>query len=323
MAETYRRRLLIVGSGAAGLTAAIYAARANLKPLVVQGLQPGGQMTITTDVENYPGFADVIQGPWLMEQMQKQAENVGTEFLSDLIVEVDFSSRPYRALGDSGDTYLADAVVIATGAQARWLGLDSERRFNGRGVSACATCDGFFYRDQEVAVAGGGNTAVEEALYLSNICSRVTLVHRRDELRAEKIMQERLFRNPKIEVVWDSVVEEVTGGSGPMDGVEGVSLRNVKTGETSSLKVGGLFVAIGHDPATAAFKDRIEMDDEGYILASPNSTKTSIAGVFAAGDCVDKVYRQAVTAAGMGCMAALEAEKYLAEQEADAAAAAE
>jgi len=323
MAETYRRRLLIVGSGAAGLTAAIYAARANLKPLVVQGLQPGGQMTITTDVENYPGFADVIQGPWLMEQMQKQAENVGTEFLSDLIVEVDFSSRPYRALGDSGDTYLADAVIIATGAQARWLGLDSERRFNGRGVSACATCDGFFYRDQEVAVAGGGNTAVEEALYLSNICSRVTLVHRRDELRAEKIMQERLFRNPKIEVVWDSVVEEVTGGSGPMDGVEGVSLRNVKTGETSSLKVGGLFVAIGHDPATAAFKDQIEMDDEGYILASPNSTKTSIAGVFAAGDCVDKVYRQAVTAAGMGCMAALEAEKYLAEQEADAAAAAE
>jgi thioredoxin reductase (NADPH) len=323
MAETYRRRLLIAGSGAAGLTAAIYAARANLKPLVVHGLQPGGQMTITTDVENYPGFADVIQGPWLMEQMQKQAENVGTEFLSDLIVEVDFSSRPYRALGDSGDTYLADAVIIATGAQARWLGLDSERRFNGRGVSACATCDGFFYRDQEVAVVGGGNTAVEEALYLSNICSRVTLVHRRDELRAEKIMQERLFRNPKIEVVWDSVVEEVTGGSGPMDGVEGVSLRNVKTGETSSLKVGGLFVAIGHDPATAAFKDRIEMDGEGYILASPNSTKTSIAGVFAAGDCVDKVYRQAVTAAGMGCMAALEAEKYLAEQEADAAAAAE
>ena len=323
MAETYRRRLLIAGSGAAGLTAAIYGARANLKPLVVQGLQPGGQMTITTDVENYPGFADVIQGPWLMEQMQKQAENVGTEFLSDLIVEVDFSSRPYRALGDSGDTYLADAVIIATGAQARWLGLDSERRFNGRGVSACATCDGFFYRDQEVAVVGGGNTAVEEALYLSNICSRVTLVHRRDELRAEKIMQERLFRNPKIEVVWDSVVEEVTGGSGPMDGVEGVSFRNVKTGETSSLKVGGLFVAIGHDPATAAFKDRIEMDDEGYILASPNSTKTSIAGVFAAGDCVDKVYRQAVTAAGMGCMAALEAEKYLAEQEADAAAAAE
>jgi thioredoxin reductase (NADPH) len=294
-----------------------------LKPLVVHGLQPGGQMTITTDVENYPGFADVIQGPWLMEQMQKQAENVGTEFLSDLIVEVDFSSRPYRALGDSGDTYLADSVIIATGAQARWLGLDSERRFNGRGVSACATCDGFFYRDQEVAVVGGGNTAVEEALYLSNICSRVTLVHRRDELRAEKIMQERVFRNPKIEVVWDSVVEEVTGGSGPMDGVEGVSLRNVKTGETSSLKVGGLFVAIGHDPATAAFKDRIEMDGEGYILASPNSTKTSIAGVFAAGDCVDKVYRQAVTAAGMGCMAALEAEKYLAEQEADAAAAAE
>jgi thioredoxin reductase (NADPH) len=305
------------------LTAAIYAARANLKPLVVHGLQPGGQMTITTDVENYPGFADVIQGPWLMEQMQKQAENVGTEFLSDLIVEVDFSSRPYRALGDSGDTYLADAVIIATGAQARWLGLDSERRFNGRGVSACATCDGFFYRDQEVAVVGGGNTAVEEALYLSNICSRVTLVHRRDELRAEKIMQERVFRNPKIEVVWDSVVEEVTGGSGPMDGVEGVSLRSVKTGKTSSLKVGGLFVAIGHDPATAAFKDRIEMDDDGYILASPNSTKTSIAGVFAAGDCVDKVYRQAVTAAGMGCMAALEAEKYLAEQEADAAAAAE
>jgi thioredoxin reductase (NADPH) len=323
MAETHRRRLLIIGSGAAGLTAAIYASRANLKPLVVHGLQPGGQMTITTDVENYPGFADVIQGPWLMEQMQRQAENVGTEFAADLIAEVDFSTRPFRAVGDSGDTYLADAVIVATGAQARWLGLDSERRFNGRGVSACATCDGFFYRNQEVAVVGGGNTAVEEALYLSNICSRVTMVHRRDELRAEKIMQERLFRNPKIDVVWDSVVEDVTGGDGPMDGVEGVSLRNVKTGETSSLKITGLFIAIGHDPATAAFKGELEMDEEGYILAAANSTRTSLAGVFAAGDCVDKIFRQAVTAAGMGCMAALEAEKFLAEQEAEAAAAAE
>ena len=323
MADTHRCKLLIIGSGAAGLTAGIYAARANLKPVIVHGLQPGGQMTITTDVENYPGFADVVQGPWLMEQMQKQAENVGTEFISDLIVEVDLSVQPRRCVGDSGDVYLADAVIVATGAQARWLGLESEQRFNGRGVSACATCDGFFYRNQEVAVVGGGNTAVEEALYLANICSKVTLIHRRDELRAEKIMQERLLRHPKIEVLWDSVVEEVTGGEGPMDGVEGVVLRNVKTEETHSLNVAGLFVAIGHDPATAAFRGHLEMDADGYIITAAGTTKTAVPGIFAAGDCVDKVYRQAVTAAGMGCMAALEAEKYLAEQEALSAAAAE
>ena len=323
MAETHHHKVLIIGSGAAGLTAAIYTARANLKPLVARGLQPGGQMTITTDVENYPGFADVIQGPWLMEQMQKQAENVGTAFVEDIITEVDFSARPLRCTGDSGDIYLADAIIIATGAQARWLGLPSEQHFNGRGVSACATCDGFFYRNQEVAVVGGGNTAVEEALYLANICSKVTLVHRRDSLRAEKIMQDRLLRHPKIEVVWDSVVEEVVGGDGPMDGVDGLMLKNVKTNQTSRLDVTGLFVAIGHDPATASFKGSVDMDDEGYIIAGPNSTKTSAPGVFAAGDCVDKIYRQAVTAAGMGCMAALETEKYLGELEDDAAQAAE
>ncbi len=313
MGETHRAKLLIIGSGAAGLTAAIYAARANLKPHLVSGLQPGGQMTITTDVENYPGFADVIQGPWLMEQMQSQAEKVGTVISNDTIVEADFSARPMRCLGDSGAEYLADAVVVATGAQARWLGLDSEKKFNGRGVSACATCDGFFYRNQEVAVVGGGNTAVEEALYLSNICSKVTLIHRRDQLRAEQIGQQRLFKNPKIDMIWDSVIEEVTGGAGPMDGVEGVTYKNVKTGETSKLPVTGVFVAIGHDPATAPFKGLLDMDGENYILTAPESTKTSVAGVFAAGDCVDKVFRQAVTAAGKGCMAALEAEKYLSE----------
>ena len=255
--------------------------------------------------------------------MQKQAEKVGTTFVSDLIVEADFSSSPRRCVGGSGDIYLADAVIVATGAQARWLGLESEQRFNGRGVSACATCDGFFYREQEVAVVGGGNTAVEESLYLANICSKVTLIHRRDELRAEKIMQERLFRHPKIEVIWDSVVEEVTGGDGPMDGVEGVVVRNVKTDDLKELDVKGLFVAIGHDPATSAFEGHLTMDEDGYILTAANSTKTEVPGIFAAGDCVDKIYRQAVTAAGMGCMAALEAEKYLAEQESHSAAAAE
>ncbi len=323
MAETHHHKVLIIGSGAAGLTAAIYTARANLEPIVARGLQPGGQMTITTDVENYPGFADVIQGPWLMEQMQKQAENVGTAIVEDIITEVDFTTRPLRCTGDSGNIYLADAIIIATGAQARWLGLPSEQHFNGRGVSACATCDGFFYRNQEVAIVGGGNTAVEEALYLANICSKVTLVHRRDSLRAEKIMQDRLLRHPKIKVIWDCVVEEVVGGDGPMDGVDGLVLKNVKTGETSRLDVTGLFVAIGHDPATAAFKGSVDMDDEGYIIAATNSTKTSAPGVFAAGDCVDKIFRQAVTAAGMGCMAALESEKYLAELEDDAAQAAE
>jgi thioredoxin reductase (NADPH) len=308
-------KVLIIGSGAAGLTAAIYAARANLSPLLIEGLQPGGQMTITTDVENYPGFADVIQGPWLMEQMKAQAEHVGTRILADIIKEVEFGGRPILCHGDSGEAYSADALIVATGALARWLGLEGEKKFSGRGVSACATCDGFFYCGQEVAVVGGGNTAVEEALYLANICSKVTVIHRRDELRAEKIGQDRLFKNPKVEVIWDSVVEDILGGDGPMDGVEGVRLHNVKTDAARDLAVTGVFVAIGHDPATEIFKGKLELDDEGYIVAAPNSTRTSIPGVFAAGDCVDKVFRQAVTAAGMGCMAALEAEKYLTEME--------
>lgn len=322
-AKTEHVKVLIIGAGAAGLTAGIYTARAGLEPLLVAGLQPGGQMTITSEVENYPGFADPIQGPWLMEQMQKQAENVGTRIAYDIITEVDFSVRPLRCTGDGGAVYLADAVIIATGAQARWLGLPSEQHFNGRGVSACATCDGFFYRNKDVVVVGGGNTAVEEALYLANICKSVTLVHRRDSLRAEKIMQDRLFRHEKVRVVWDSAVDEVLGGNGPMAGVEAVRVRNLKSGETSDIPADGLFVAIGHDPATTVFKGQMPMDEEGYLLASANSTKTQIAGVFAAGDCVDKVFRQAVTAAGMGCMAALEAEKFIAEAEDAARQAAE
>ena len=322
MGQHHHSKVLIIGSGPAGYTAAIYAARANLKPMLVAGLQPGGQMTITTDVENYPGFADVIQGPWLMEQMQKQAEHVGTRMINDLIVDVDFTKRPFRATGDGGDTYSGDTVIIATGAQARWLGLESEQKFQGFGVSACATCDGFFFRDQEVCIVGGGNTAVEEAIYLTHHASKVTLIHRRDTLRAEKIMQDRLFKNPKVTAVWDSVLEEVLGDSDPL-GVTGVRVRNVKTGAVREIPCQGVFIAIGHDPATAVFKGKVEMDAEGYILTAPDSTATNIAGVFAAGDVKDKIFRQAVTAAGMGCMAALEVEKYLAAQEDQTSAAAE
>ena len=285
-----------------------------LKPVVIQGNQPGGQMTITTDVENYPGFADVVQGPWLMEQMRAQAEHVGTEFIMDHIVKVDLRRRPFRLSGDSGDTYTCDALVIATGAQARWLGLPSEEQFKGYGVSACATCDGFFYKGKRVVVVGGGNTAVEEALFLTNFAEKVTIVHRRDSFRAEKIMQERLFKNPKVEVVWNSVLDEVVGTGDPRK-VTGVKLRNVTTGDTSMLSVDGVFVAIGHVPATGLFKDQLEMNASGYLITEPDSTRTSIPGVFAAGDVKDEVFRQAVTAAGMGCMGALEAERYLAKLE--------
>jgi thioredoxin reductase (NADPH) len=314
MAERIETKVLIIGSGPAGYTAAIYAARAALSPVMVQGLQPGGQLTITTDVENYPGFADVIQGPWLMEQMQAQAEHVGTRLISDTIVSVDLSKRPFVAIGDGGTEYVAETLIISTGAQARWLGLEGEQTFQGFGVSACATCDGFFYRGKEVAVVGGGNTAVEEALFLTNFATKVTLIHRRDELRAEKLLQERLFRNEKIEVVWDSVVEEILGDKDPL-GVTGVRLRNVKTGESSELSTHGVFIAIGHLPSTELFKGQIPLDEEGYIIKAPDSTATAVPGVFAAGDVTDKVYRQAVTAAGMGCMAALEAEKFIAVQE--------
>jgi thioredoxin reductase (NADPH) len=313
-------KLVVLGSGPAGYTAAIYAARAMLKPVVIQGMQPGGQMTITTDVENYPGFAEVIQGPWLMEQMQAQAAHVGTEFIMDHIARVDLSRRPFRLEGDSGDTYTCDALIIATGAQARWLGLASEEKFKGHGVSACATCDGFFYKGKKVAVFGGGNTAVEEALFLTNFASKVTIVHRRDAFRAERIMQERLFKNPKIEVIWDSVLQEVTGSETPKS-VTGVSVKNVKTGKVTQLPVDGVFVAIGHAPATELFKGQLEMKESGYLVTAPDSTRTSIPGVFAAGDVKDDIFRQAVTAAGMGCMAALEAERYLAKLENMAAAA--
>ena len=311
MSDTLHAPVLIIGSGPAGYTAAIYAARASLSPVMVTGMEPGGQLTITTDVENYPGFADVIQGPWLMEQMEAQAKHVGTDIINDLIVSVDFSGRPFKAVGDSGRVYTSDAVVIATGAQARWLGLPSEQKFQGFGVSACATCDGFFYRGKEVAVVGGGNTAVEEALYLTNHASKVTLIHRRDSLRAEKILQKRLFDHEKIEVVWDTTLEEVLGDETPL-GVTGMKLKNLKTGEVSERAVDGVFVAIGHVPATAVFKGHVDMDEGGYILKAADSTATNVPGVFAAGDVTDKIYRQAVTAAGMGCMAALEVEKYLA-----------
>ena len=315
MPQTHRTKMLILGSGPAGYTAAIYATRANLAPILVRGIQPGGQLSITTDVENYPGFETAIQGPWLMEQMYKQCTHVGTLILEDIIVKVDLSKRPYVATGDSGDTYIADTLVICTGAQARWLGLESETKFRGTGVSACATCDGFFFRGKNVAVVGGGNTAVEEALYLTNHVAKVTLIHRRDTLRAEKMLQARLLKHPKIEVVWNSAVDEVLGTGTPAT-VTGLALKNLVTGERSTLAVDGLFVAIGHVPATELFKGQLALDAEGYILTKPDSTATDLPGVYAAGDVKDKIFRQAVTAAGMGCMAALEAEKFIAHAEA-------
>ena len=320
MPQTHRTKMLIIGSGPAGYTAAIYATRASLDPLMVRGMQPGGQLSITTDVENYPGFETAIQGPWLMEQMYKQCEHIGTRILEDLIVKIDLSKRPFVATGDAGDTYVADTVVICTGAQARWLGLESETKYRGAGVSACATCDGFFFRGKNVAVVGGGNTAVEEALYLTNHAAKVTLIHRRDTLRAEKMLQARLLKHPKVEIVWNSAVEEVLGSGTPAS-VSGLALKNLVTGERRNLAVDGLFVAIGHVPATEVFKGQLDMDAEGYIRTKPDSTATDIPGVYAAGDVKDKIFRQAVTAAGMGCMAALEAEKFLAHSEAHAQAA--
>ncbi len=314
MAESRQSPVLIIGAGPAGLTAAIYAARAALEPILVAGLSPGGQLTITTDVENYPGFAEVIQGPWLMEQMIAQAANVGTGIVQDVITGADLSRRPFVCRGDSGASYQADAVIIASGAEARWLGLPSEQQLRGAGVSACATCDGFFFRGKRVAVVGGGNTAVEEALFLTHHAAEVTLIHRRDVLRAEKILQQRLFANPKIRVMWNSRVEEILGGGTP-ETVEGLRLIDVRTGKTAELAVDGVFVAIGHEPNTKIFAGQVAMDNEGYILTAPGSTRTSVAGVFAAGDVQDRIFRQAVTAAGSGCMAALEAEKWLAAAE--------
>ena len=310
MSNARHAKVLILGSGPAGYTAAIYAARAMLKPLLIQGIQPGGQLTITTDVENYPGFAEPIQGPWLMEQMEAQARHVGTEIIFDHISKVDLRSRPYRLEADSGDLFTCDVLIICTGAQARWLGIPSEEHFKGRGVSACATCDGFFYRGKEVIVVGGGNTAVEEAIFLTNFASKVTVVHRRNEFRAERIMQERLFKNPKIEVVWDTAIDEIVGTEAPKS-VTGVRLKNVKTGIVHERKADGVFIAIGHAPATELFKGQLPMKDNGYLITQPDSTATGVPGVYAAGDVKDETYRQAVTAAGMGCMAALEAEKYL------------
>ena len=307
-------RCLIVGSGPAGYTAAVYAARALLDPVLIQGIQPGGQLTITTDVENYPGFADVVQGPWLMEQMEAQAKHVGTEIINDIVLTADLSRRPFRLTTDSGQDWLAETLIICTGAQAKWLGIPSEQKFQGFGVSACATCDGFFYRGKEVVVVGGGNTAVEEALFLTNFASKVTVVHRKDEFRAEKILQERLFAHPKIEVIWDSAIDEVTGGTQPM-GVTGVRLKNVKTGDLREVSADGVFIAIGHAPASQLFKGQLEMDASGYLQVKAGTTATAVEGVYAAGDVTDDVYRQAVTAAGMGCMAALEAVRFLAEED--------
>ena len=307
---TKHTKVLILGSGPAGYTAAIYAARALLKPILVFGSEPGGQLTTTTDVENFPGFAKVIQGPWLMEEMKGQAKAVGTEMIQDHISKVDLSNKPFTAHGDSGQIYTADSIIISTGAQARWLNLESEQKFRGFGVSACATCDGFFFKDKEVAVVGGGNAAVEEAMFLTKFASKVKLIHRRNELRAEKMLQEKLKANKKIEIIWDSVVHEVLGSKEPK-GVHGLKIKNVKDNKISELKLDGLFVAIGHDPATSLFKNQLKMDKEGYLITKPDSTQTNIPGVFAAGDVKDKIFRQAVTAAGMGCMAALEAEKHL------------
>lgn len=320
MATPQHVKVLIIGSGPAGYTAAIYAARAMLEPVLIQGMQPGGQLTITTDVENYPGFADVIQGPWLMEQMQKQAEHVGTRIVYDHVNQVDLDHRPFRVHLDSGETYLADALIVATGAQARWLDLPSEQKFKGYGVSACATCDGFFYKNKEVIVVGGGNTAVEEALFLTNFASKVTIVHRRDHFRAEKILQDRLFKNPKVEVVWDTVLDDVIGDENPLK-VRKARLKNIRTGTVTERAIDGIFIAIGHSPATELFVDKLKMKPSGYIATAPHSTATSVPGVFAAGDVTDDIYRQAVTAAGQGCMAALEAERFVAahEQNRDAA----
>ena len=310
--KTYKSDTVIVGSGAAGYTAAIYAARANMKPILVNGQQPGGQMTITTDVENYPGFKDVIQGPWLMDQMKAQAEGVGTKIINDTITECNFKLKPFELIGDSKSFYYGNTTIIASGATARWLGIKSEEKFKGYGVSACATCDGFFFKNKIVAVVGGGNTAVEEALYLTLHAKKVFLIHRRDKLRAEKILQERLFKNKKIEVIWDSVVEEIHGNENPKK-VIGISIKNKKVNKIKSIDLDGVFIAIGHDPATNIFKNKLKLDKEGYILTKSGTTETNIPGVFAAGDVTDKIYRQAVTAAGMGCMAALDAEKYIAK----------
>jgi thioredoxin reductase (NADPH) len=320
MPQTITAKVVIIGSGPAGYTAAIYAARAMLDPVLIQGIQPGGQLTITTDVENYPGFADVIQGPWLMEQMEKQAAHVGTKIVTDLVTKADLSSRPFRLTCDSGDTYLAETLILATGAQARWLGIPSEEKFKGFGVSACATCDGFFYRGKQVVVVGGGNTAVEEALFLTNFASHVTVVHRRDSFRAERILQERLFKHPKISVVWDSAIDEIRGSENP-NKVTHVRLKNVKTQKVTEVPADGVFIAIGHAPATELVKGQLRMKPSGYVEIAPHSTATSVSGVFAAGDVADETYRQAVTAAGLGCMAALEAERFIAAHAHDRAAA--
>ena len=307
---TKHTKVLIIGSGPAGYTAAVYATRAMLKPILVHGMEPGGQLTTTTDVENFPGFAEAIQGPWLMEQMSEQAKAVGTEMIEDHIASVNLKSKPFEAVGDGGQKYTADSIIISTGAQARWLNIESEQKFRGFGVSACATCDGFFFKDKTVAVVGGGNAAVEEAMFLTKFASKVQLIHRRDSLRAEKLLQQKLMENKKIEIIWDTVVEEVIGDKKPKN-VTGLKIKNVKTNKTKELKIDGLFIAIGHDPATELFKNQLEMDNEGYLITKPDSTATNIPGVYAAGDVKDKTFRQAVTAAGMGCMAALEAEKFL------------